>query len=64
MIINVLKDASGQVINIGDWDFMYVLNDDGQAVATNPIPDGAWWDQAEIEVQQNGARVVVEPVEE
>lgn len=60
MIIHVLKDAAGNVINIGDWDYMYVMQADNQFVPTNPIPEGAYWEEAEIEVQANGARVVVE----
>lgn len=60
MIIHVLKDAAGNVINIGDWDYMYVLVDENHVVATNPIPEGAYWEEAEIELQANGARVVVE----
>jgi hypothetical protein len=65
----VIKDKTGQVINIGPWDYKMalvmgddlerpILNRHGDTIGyeqkqvgevpTNPLPDGAYEDQAEV----------------
>jgi hypothetical protein len=59
--IKVIKDANGNVLNIGDWDYMYqestVVKRDTDTggyvvetvnVARNPMPDGAFEAEAEV----------------
>lgn len=65
----VIRDAAGNVINIGPWDYLPedretgLVDQDGvpivKAVATNPLPDGAYKDEAEVETLPDGSRRVV-----
>jgi hypothetical protein len=43
--MKVIKDKDGVVINIGDWD---------DAAGTNPLPDGAYEDEAEVVTGYDG----------
>lgn len=43
MRTTVIRDASGHIINIGPWDFQVE-----EGVIGNPLPEGAWEDEAEI----------------
>lgn len=40
-IMKVYRDASGAVINIGEWDLMAETLEDGEVAIHNPVPDGA-----------------------
>jgi hypothetical protein len=31
---------NGQIINVGDWDYCISLDEEGNEVITNPIPEG------------------------
>jgi hypothetical protein len=65
----IIRDASGAVINIGPWDYRPEDSEAGlvdqagvpivKAVATNPLPDGAYEDEAEVETMPDGSRRVV-----
>jgi len=44
----IYRDANGKCINIGEWDLKIDPTlPDGKRV-TNPIPEGAYEDQAEV----------------
>lgn len=44
----IYRDANGKCINIGEWDLKIdLMLPDGERI-TNPIPDGAYEDQAEV----------------
>jgi hypothetical protein len=67
--MTIIRDASGAVINIGAWDYQPegretgLLDDAGEpiveTVMTNPMPDGAYEDEAEVEILPDGSRRVV-----
>lgn len=42
----VVRDRDGAVINIGPWDYCYDNTADG--IAVNPLPEGAYEDEANI----------------
>lgn len=39
--MKVIRDAGGKLINIGDWDYLASVDDDGFEVIHNPMPVGA-----------------------
>lgn len=39
--MKVIRNAAGDVINIGDWNYQIYVDDDGANVITNPMPVGA-----------------------
>lgn len=43
MNMTVIRDSSGHIINIGPWDYQI---EEGEV--TNPLPEGAYEDVAEI----------------
>ncbi|PHQ63174.1 MAG: hypothetical protein COC10_07660 [Sphingobium sp.] len=52
-IMTIIRNAEGAVINIGPWDYMIEGREDGDIVH-NPLPDGAYEDQAEIVERADG----------
>lgn len=48
MRMTVIRDASGAIINIGEWDARIVEDNEGTLIETNPLPEGATRDKAEI----------------
>jgi hypothetical protein len=52
-IMTIIRNAEGAVINIGPWDYMNEEREDGDIVH-NPLPDGAYEDQAEIVERADG----------
>ena len=58
--IEIWRGAEGNIINIGPWDYVLVAINKTDVVATNPVPEGAYQEFAEVEVLPNGARAVVE----
>ena len=54
----IIKDQDGNVINIGEWDYKIITDESGQEKITNPLPDGAYEEQAEIETLEDGSRVL------
>jgi len=49
--MKIIKDKNGNLINIGDWD--YALDN---GVETNPLPDGAYEEDAEVVTASDGGR--------
>ena len=48
-MMKVIRDATGKVINIGDWDYCYADAVPGEPPAiTNPLPDGATEQQENV----------------
>lgn len=39
--MKVIKDKNGKVINIGEWDYLISIDDDGFETINNPMPAGA-----------------------
>lgn len=37
----VFLDSNGNCINIGDWDYRETVNELGETVINNPLPDDA-----------------------
>lgn len=47
--MKIYRDANGNVINIGEWDYCIVRDPDtGEDVMHNPLPAGAYEDEAEV----------------
>jgi hypothetical protein len=53
----IYRDASGAVINIGDWA---LVPDPETGEPTNPLPDGAYEDVAEIVAGPDGGLYVAD----
>jgi hypothetical protein len=68
--MKIVRDAGGAVINIGPWDYQYrdepgaLLDRTGKPMVKklvgNPLPQGAYEDTADIVVDEDGSRRVVE----
>jgi hypothetical protein len=52
--MRIWRDAAGTVINIGEWDFQ----PDADGAPQNPLPDGAWPDEADVIEGADGGRYV------
>lgn len=54
----VIRDSSGNVINIGDWDYLEeeVLSENGEltTIIHNPLPTGATSSVEEVSVLPDG----------
>lgn len=62
-VSTVIRDSSGNVINIGEWDYCYETVIDPETnvetkVIHNPLPAGAVISQEEIEVLPDGGLTV------
>ena len=53
--MKIYRDAEGKCINIGEWDYQ-VETFTGTNIAKNPLPDGAYEDEAEVIVGWDGGR--------
>lgn len=53
-MMKVIRNADGVVINIGDWDFMYDMAEDGRLIANNPMPSGTTEQDEEVIVGWDG----------
>jgi hypothetical protein len=49
---------NGKIINLGDWDYMIVKDNDGNDVINNPMPEGAEIQEIEISYTADG-RIVM-----
>lgn len=48
-MMKVIRDETGAVINIGEWDYVYAESEPGKGiVATNPLPDGSTESEEEV----------------
>lgn len=64
MKMKVIRDSSGKVINIGDWDYMEETVEDPttgeiHVVSHNPIPEGSTEDEEEISQSEDGGLYVM-----
>lgn len=46
--MKIIRNAQHQVINIGAWDRVIERGANGAAIETNPLPAGAYEDEAEV----------------
>lgn len=63
-ISKVIRDSTGKVINIGEWDFMEEITIDPitsieTTIIHNPIPDGTVESQEEVKVLTDGGLTTV-----
>jgi len=56
MTTTCIFDASGKLINIGPWDYQYATPENGDPVATNPLPEGAYSEEREVFTDADGGR--------
>jgi hypothetical protein len=56
MTTTCIFDASGKLINIGPWDYQITQDGDGNPVAQNPLPEGAYSEDREVFTDANGGR--------
>lgn len=54
MTQTVIRDKDGNVINIGAWDYMEEMIEDGSIVQHNPFPEGATSTEEEIVTLPDG----------
>lgn len=60
--MKIFRDASGKVINIGDWDYMTSFDDEHGEITNNPLPmDAVESDEEVIEGWDGGLYVVGDP---
>lgn len=52
--MKIIRNAQGECINIGPWDFMVDQAPDGTSVALNPMPEGAYEDEADVVTGKDG----------
>ena len=58
-------DKDGKLINIGEWDYQYETDNDGNSIAKNPLPDGAYSEEKNILINADGGLCIeVNPVTE
>ena len=61
-VMKVCRDASGQVINIGVWDYQLRWDaEQQQEVVTNPVPEGATFADEQVAIMPDGSKRVVDP---
>lgn len=51
-------DKDGNAINIGPWDHK-VKEIDDILVETNPLPEGAYSEEKEIQINEDGSRSII-----
>ena len=42
----------GQIINIGEWDYQKTINEQGEEVISNPLPQGATEENRDFEYNE------------
>lgn len=52
--MKIIRNAQGACINIGPWDYMVEQAPDGTSQVLNPLPDGAYEDDAEVVTGYDG----------
>jgi len=58
MTTTCIFDASGKLINIGPWDYQFSTNDNGEQIAGNPLPEGAYSEEREVFTDEDGGRYI------
>lgn len=61
MIEKVYRDSAGNVINIGEWDYIITHDEDGIEVINNPLPEGATYKDEEVIFLEDDGLGVVTP---
>lgn len=59
MKLIVYRDKEGNVINIGEWDFVCTTCEDGIETINNPLPDGTTSKIEDVVINADGSRTVV-----
>lgn len=54
-IMKIYRDVNGNLINIGEWDYCVRVSESGEKI-TNPLPDGAYEELANVVVDSDGSR--------
>lgn len=54
--MKIYRDAQGNCINIGEWDYMFNESNN----ITNPLPVGAYEDQADVITGWDGGLYLVD----
>ncbi|MEO9347970.1 hypothetical protein [Acinetobacter radioresistens] len=60
MIKKVYRDKDGNVINIGEWDYIITCDEDNNEVINNPLPAGATFQDEEIVILDDGGLAAAE----
>jgi hypothetical protein len=58
MKINCIFDASGNLINIGPWDYQFSVNENEEQIIGNPLPSGAYSEDREVFTDEDGGRYI------
>ena len=45
--MKIIRDKNGNIINIGDWDFI-PIRDGENIIFTNPLPEGSYEDESNV----------------
>lgn len=43
----------GKIINIGEWDYQEVINEQGEEVVNNPLPEGTVEEELDFEYDED-----------
>ena len=54
----VIRDFSGKVINIGQWDYAICIEDEVEYVS-NPLPENATSQIEDVQINEDGSRITV-----
>ena len=60
MIKKVYRDKDGNVINIGEWDYIITYDEDNNEVINNPLPEGATFSDEEVVILDDGGLAAAE----
>lgn len=58
--MKVFRDISGNVINIGEWDYLQTEGDSGDVIINNPLPVGATESDEEVVEGPDGGLYVID----
>jgi len=59
--MKTIYDSTGLLINIGEWDYKIITDDEGNEVIGNPLPEGAIYKDEEVITNEDGSRSVIQP---
>lgn len=58
MVKRIYRDSSGAVINVGEWQYINAISEDGTVYQTNSIPAGATFSDEDVDVRPDGSIVI------
>lgn len=58
MVKRIYRDSNGNVINVGEWQRIDAVAEDGTVYQTNPIPSGTTFSDEEVEIRSDGSLVI------